>query len=105
MFLFRKKLKFKLTFYVLLFIISGCAHQKKGSLAKKKGKDFYTVRVDGVECAMCAKKAVVALESAPSIVHAEYVCNDSEYIDCYARVYGKGKRKNVLIAEIGRAHV
>lgn len=92
-----------LFFLASMLLFSGCVQRKNSNLAKKKSKDFYVLKVGGVECALCAKKAVMALESVPSIVHAEYVCNDSEYIDCYARVYGKSKRKNVLIGDVQNA--
>lgn len=97
-----KKILFVGGFLVLAFMFSGCAQRKNNGLSKKN-KGCYALRVEGVECALCAKKAVIALESVPSIIHAEYVCNDSEYIDCYARVYGRNKRKNVLIGDVQSA--
>lgn len=82
--------------------LSGCAHKNisKMSLSSRKN---YTLVVDGVECAQCAKKAVISLEAVPNVLHAEYVCSDHGYSDCYARVYAKSMRKNLSIAALRKA--
>ena len=87
---------------LLIAFLSGCTYKKNKKINLGKQR-FYTLVVDGVECAQCAKKAVVSLESVPEVLHAEYVCNDHEYSDCFARVYAKSKRKNLSIVPLRRA--
>mgnify|MGYP002361476901 FL=1 len=47
--------------------------------------------IEGVECALCAKKAILVLESLPNVQYVEFVCNDENYQDCFAKMYLKNQ--------------
>lgn len=67
--------------------LSGCVNTKKRSKEINKRMSFYTLTVDGVECALCAKKAILALETIPNVKKVEFICNDTYYEDCFAKIY------------------
>ena len=76
---------------IFVLFLSGCKGNKNTKKNLKVKNKFYTLYIYGVECALCAKKAVIALESVPSVAYAEYICHDQDYTNCYAKLYMKHK--------------
>lgn len=82
-----------------IFLIS-CKNKKIKSKKFSQKINCYTLRIDNVECAMCAKKAILALESLPNVKNVEFICKDHHYQDCFARMYLKDRYLDVSVQEI-----
>ena len=80
--------------------LPGCANQKKRLKKLNKRVNCYTLTVSGVECALCAKKAILALEAIPNVQKVEFICNDAHYDDCFAKMYIKNQQAQVSVDEI-----
>lgn len=79
---------------------TGCANQKKSAKKLNQRVNCYTLIIKGVECALCAKKAILALETIPNVKKVEFICNDVHYHDCFAKMYMKNHQAQVSAVEV-----
>lgn len=70
-----------------LLVIAGCKRSSIRENKFAKRSSYYVLRIDGVECALCAKKTILALEKISGVLRAEYICNDLYYHDCFVNMY------------------
>lgn len=83
----QKMIKVSLLLVFSLFV-TGCVNRQNNY--KKRSKSLvYTLNINGVECALCAKKAIAALETISNVDYVEFICNDNHYYDCFAKMYMK----------------
>lgn len=84
---------------VFCLFLTGCS-SRKNKHTKNNKSAFYVLNIPDVECALCAKKAITALETVSNVKYVEFVCNDTNYHDCFANVYLKNPQEPLDVAEI-----
>lgn len=70
------------TVCIVLVYLPGCRQDSSNNSLKKKqpqSLQYVNVKVDGVECALCAQAAVNALKTVEGVQDASYYVHNNEY--------------------------
>jgi len=96
-----KNLNNKVFILILVILSSGCLNKKKINNInnKKKTSWNYNIGIEGIECKLCAYKAVKRLEKIPDVANVKIICSPN-FRECYANLEHNNIKANINIQVI-----
>ncbi len=91
---------------LLIFLLPGCAKKSSNKTvynSHQKNSNLYELKVEGIECKLCASLSLRALESLPEVSKAEFVCLDKEFKNYFIKLYLKNNIKEPNVKNLKNA--